>query len=96
MKGIENCAVVKKPDKDRLFVGKAYIVLKADIPCTSQTMEWIIEQCTHPITVFGLDEPIQLKSYEIPRDFEFVDTLPRTKADKIDYAALEQMAQMVS
>lgn len=93
LEGIENCAVVKKPDKDRLFVGKAYIVLKSDIPCTSKTIERIVEECAHPITVLGMDEHIQLKSYEIPQDFEFIDALPRTKADKINYEALEEMAQ---
>lgn len=93
LEGIENCAVVKKPDKDRLFVGKAYIVLKPDVPHTLKTVEWIVEKCARPITVLGLDDPIQLKSYEIPQDFEFMDVLPRTKADKIDYNTLEQMAQ---
>lgn len=92
--GIENCAVVKKPDKEELFVGKAYIVLKSDVPRTLKTMEWIKEECARPITVLGLDDLIQLKSYEIPQNFEFVDILPRTKADKIDYETLERMAQM--
>lgn len=96
LEGVESCAVVKEPDEDKLFVGKAYIVLNPNIPRTSKTIEWIREKCTHPISVLGLAEPIQLKSYEIPQDFEFIAALPRTKADKIDYDALEQMAHKAS
>lgn len=91
--GIASCAVVKKPDKNKLFVGKAYIVLTAGTPHTSKTIKEIKEKCTQPITVLGLAEPIQLKPYEIPQNFEIIAALPRTKADKIDYGALEQMAQ---
>lgn len=91
--GIASCAVVKKSDKSKLFVGKAYIVLNENVPHTSKTMAYIKEKCTQPILVSGVDEPIQLKPYEIPQEFEFIATLPRTKADKIDYGVLEQMAQ---
>lgn len=90
---VDSCAVVKKTDDDKLFVGKAYIVLKENIPHTSEMLEEIREKCAQPITISGTDEPIRLKSYEIPQDFELIDALPRTKADKIDFRLLEHMAQ---
>ncbi len=38
-------------------------------------------------------EAAQLKEYEIPTSFEIVETLPRTRADKIDYNVLEANAE---
>ena len=38
-------------------------------------------------------ETIQLKPYEVPESIEFLDKLPLTKADKVNYALLEEMAK---
>ena len=39
-------------------------------------------------------EDLQLKDFEIPSSFEFIDIIPRNKADKIDYQKLEEQARL--
>lgn len=88
---IESVAVVKKPDKENLYTGQAFIVLKREIEKSKETVNYIIKQCHEPLLADG--NTIQLKPYEIPGTIVFVDLLPRTKADKIDYRKLEETAQ---
>ncbi len=91
--GIENCAVVKMPDEKKLYVGKAYVVLKEGMPRDEVTDEYIRKCLESPRVINDNGDTIQLKPFEIPETFEFVDALPRTKADKIDYLTLEKMAE---
>lgn len=93
IKGVENCAVVKMDDAEKLYVGKAYIVLKEGMPKDEVTLEYIKECLKHQITDEKTGDTLQLKEHEMPASFEFVDDLPRTRADKIDYSALEEMAR---
>ena len=58
-----------------------------------KTLEHIKEMCTRELYMPKTGEVAQLKEYEIPQSFEFVDSLPRTKADKIDYPTLEKNAE---
>lgn len=88
---IAACAVVKMVDKELLYVNKAFVVLKENVPKTKKTMELIMKQCTEPVKSVGHKKVDQLKSYEIPAEIEFIDQLPRTRADKIDYLLLEKM-----
>lgn len=87
--GINECAVVKVPDEEVLYVNKAYIVLGNEFEASEQTMEKIKEQFNNPIlTASGQVE--YLKSCEIPTYVEFVSELPRKQGtDKVDYASLE-------
>lgn len=86
---IEACAVVKKPDKELLYVGKAYIVLKQGTESVEETKKYIFEQGRKEL-VMPSGERLQLKPNEIPSDIEFIAGLPRTKADKVDYQELER------
>ena len=43
----------------------------------------------NPIT----GETIQLKPFEVPESITFLDSLPKTLADKVDYKLLEKMAK---
>ncbi len=89
---IDSVAVVKKPDKEMLYTGKAFIVLKKGIEPSEKCKDYIFEKCQKAIITLN-GEKVNLKPYEIPKSIEFCAQLPRTKADKIDYAAMEENAQ---
>lgn len=86
---VNECAIVKVPDKEMLYVNKAYIVLKNNDKNRSKDLENLKKQFKAPvITSNGQVE--QLKWYEIPTYVEFVSELPRKKGtDKIDFMLLE-------
>lgn len=88
---IDSVAVVKKPDDELLFTAKAYVVLKNGILPTKETEEYIKEKCNQTLTL-NTGEETQLKPYEIPASIEFIEALPRTEADKINYTKLEALA----
>ena len=90
---VEACCVVPKPDKDLLFTNKAYVVLKDGIMPTKEVSDYILDMCYKPIYNSLTGETIQLKPYEVPESIEFLDKLPLTKADKVNYALLEEMAK---
>ncbi len=88
---IFNCAVVKVPDENELYVNKAYVVLKKNIEQTEELMEEIFEKLYKPICING--KIVQLKEYEIPKYMEFSAELPRIiGTEKIDYSSLENDA----
>lgn len=91
---VDSCVVVKKPDDDLLFTGKAYIVLKNGYEPTNEIMEYISEKCKERVKNIITGEEIQLKDFEIPTSFEFVESIPRNTADKIDYPLLEEKARL--
>ena len=88
---VESCAVVPKPDIDMLFVSQAFVVLKPGYEPTEEMKKHIIEESRKTITDSN-GQQITLKKYEVPRVVVFLDKLPRTQADKIDYRALEKEA----
>ena len=90
---VEACCVVPKPDKDLLFTNKAYIVLKDGIMPTKEISDYIMNECYKPIYNSVTGETIQLKPFEVPESIEFLDKLPLTKADKVNYVLLEEMAK---
>lgn len=90
IEGIATSAVVKHPDSEWLYVGHAFIVLDDK----SLTIEDVKKQLIMQRKLVN-GETIQLKQYEIPRYFTVVDYLPRTKADKIDYAELEKQSLLI-
>lgn len=86
-----DCAIVKVPDKDKLYVNKAYIVLESNADITTMKEE-ILARCKEPVE-FSNGDTEQLKEYEIPTYIEFVSELPRKKGtEKIDYTSLEEDA----
>lgn len=91
---VDSCVVVKKPNDDLLYTGKAYIVLKNGYEPTSEIMQYISEKCKERIKNIITGEELQLKDFEIPASFEFVDAIPRNVADKIDYSMLEEKARL--
>ena len=88
---IDSVAVVKKPDDELLFTAKAYVVLKNGILPTKETEAYIKEKCNQNL-ILNTGEETQLKPYEIPTSIDFIDVLPRTEADKINYTELEALA----
>ena len=86
----ESAAVPKPNEKDR-YETKVYIVLKEGIEPTEELKEKILELLKYPVKT-STGEELILKEYEIPKSIEFVDKIPKTKADKTDFKALEQMA----
>lgn len=73
-----DCAVVKKPDDIRSFIAKAFIVLRENVEYTKELEEKIKLICGS-----------QLQSCAIPAEYEVIDKLPLTRAEKIDYTILE-------
>lgn len=89
---VSECAIVKVPDEEMLYVNKVYIVLKNNNESNDTALEDIKRKFNEPVeTLSGQTE--QLKWYEIPTYIEFVSELPRKKGtEKIDYMLLEQDA----
>lgn len=89
---VDLCAVVKVPDKDMLYVNKAYIVLNDNVKSDETEKEKIINLFNEPVKEQNGDVE-QLKWYEKPKYVEFVKELPRRKGtEKVDYALLEKDA----
>lgn len=89
---VESCSVVPKKDKDLLYTNVAYVVLKKGILPTKEVSNYILDMCYKPIENIVTKEKIQLKPFEVPSSIEFLEELPRTKADKVDYNLLEKLA----
>lgn len=90
--GVQDCAVVKVPDKELLFVNKAYIVLDADFAPTAETEQRIRAMLNYSVLA-PTGRNVQLKPYEMPAYIEFVSSLPRKPGtEKINYQFLEQDA----
>lgn len=86
---IADCAAVKFPDENELFVVKAFVVLENGIAPTDELRAEILAKLREPITTNGKTE--QLKEYEVPLDIKFIEALPRiTGTEKVDYATLEK------
>ena len=90
---VDSVVVVPKPDEDLLFTNKAYVVLKDGVMPTKEISDYILDMCYKPIINNITGETIQLKPYEVPESITFLDTIPRTKADKADYKLLEELAK---
>ena len=89
-KRIVDCAAVKLPDENELFVAKAFLVMEDGTATTEQLKAEIMEKLRKPIIANGKTE--QLKEYEVPVEIAFIERLPRVAGtEKVDYQALEQM-----
>lgn len=88
---IVDCASVKVPDEDELFVNTAFIVLENGVFPTDELRNEIFTKLYNPI--INGDKIEQLKEYEIPKNIEFIESLPRNSgSEKINYSKLEQLA----
>ena len=90
---VDSCCVVPKEDKDLLFTNKAYEVLKDGVLPSLEVSDYIMNMCYKPLYNSVTGEMVQLKPFEVPESITFLDVLPRTKADKVDYTFLENMAK---
>ena len=89
---IADVAAVKVPDEDELYITKAYVVLKDGVTPDEQTKQEIYDSLLIPINTNGKQE--QLKEYEIPKDIEFIEAIPRKNGtEKVDYELLEEKAK---
>ena len=74
---VDRCCVLGIPDKERIELVKAFIVLNKVVPRSEETREAIKEYCK-----------TRIARYAMPRKVEFLDELPKTKIGKVDYNKL--------
>ena len=74
---VDRCCVLGIPDKERVELVKAFIVLKSNVDRSEETKESIKEYCK-----------TRIARYAMPRKMEFLDELPKTKIGKVDYNQL--------
>lgn len=88
---IKDCAAVKKANDQLRFETYVYIVLKDGYEKNYETKEHIKSELLRIVK----DKQFNFKEYEIPftESIEFIDEIPKTEADKIDYNLLESMAE---
>ena len=72
-----NCVVVGIPHPYKVQIPKAFIVLKNDVKPSSSVKKSIVEHCKK-----------NLASYMIPKEFEYRESLPKTKLGKVNYREL--------
>ena len=86
---IADCAAVKQPDENELYINKVFVVLENGVMPTEELKRELLDKLSLPV-VSG-NKTVQLKEYEIPKDIIFVDELPRKEGtEKIDYMVLEK------
>ncbi|MBR3145813.1 MAG: acyl--CoA ligase [Bacilli bacterium] len=86
---IADCAAVKQPDENELFINKAFVVLEPGVEPSEELKREMLDRLLLPVVT--ADKTMQLKEYELPKDIIFVDELPRKEGtEKIDYQVLEK------
>ena len=78
---VTDCAVVQGPDPVRCMLPKAFINVPGDID---------FDEAVNRIREFCAKE---LQSYAVPVTFTKITSLPLTRAGKVDYRALEKVAE---
>lgn len=76
------CCAIGIPDKERINIPKIVIVLNDSYLENDELTNNILEHCKNC-----------LPTYMVPEIVEYMDELPRTPRGKIDYRALEKMAE---
>lgn len=88
---VKQCYVVKQPDAKLGLSACAFVVVNEGVPKNNATRKQIVKDCMEP---FYLGKHrVTLKSYELPQRVVIMEELPLTRADKIDFRKLEQMAK---
>lgn len=76
---VEVCSVIGIPHKYKIHVPKAFIVVKKDTKKSNVRIRHeLIELCKKKLSV-----------YSQPKEYEFLDKLPKTLMGKVDYKKLE-------
>ncbi len=88
---VKSCYVVKMPDAKLGWASCAFVVVNDGIGKNNETRRKIAKESTTPFYIGK--RRITLKEYEIPRRVVFLDELPLTRANKIDFRKLERMAK---
>ena len=83
--------VVSIPDKEYEFAACAFVVLKEGVAPNDEARRSILQTASEPFWV-GRDF-IRLRPHEIPRRIVFLDAMPLTAAEKVDFRKLEQLAE---
>ena len=78
--GVSDCAVIGIPDALRGEIVKAYIVFDKE-----NTAEDGVEQALKKVKE---ELSLSVSRFAMPRSFELVESIPKTKVGKIDIAAL--------
>lgn len=86
---VSECVVVPKPDDEKLYVSKVFVVLKDNYKSTPNICN-ILMNDLHNFS--DKNSEYYLKEYEFPSSIEFVNSIPLTSANKIDYKKLENEA----
>lgn len=76
---VEKCVVVSMPHEYKKEVPKAYIILKSDKPKSEETVSEIKAFCKE-----------NLAHHSVPYKYEFVDDLPKTPYNKVDFMKLQK------
>lgn len=76
---VEKCVVVSIPHQYKKEVAKAFVVLKNGTEKNAETENIIREYCKK-----------KLMHYSVPYKYEFVDLLPKTAYNKIDFMKLQR------
>lgn len=79
---VDKCVVVAVPHQYKKEVAKAYIVLKNGKEKNDATIEEIRAYCKK-----------KLMHYSVPYKYEFVDVLPKTAYNKIDFMKLQRESE---
>lgn len=93
IEGVESCIAVPKPNDEKLFTCKVFIVPTKDTVVDENYISFLKTQFTKPLVDVNGDE-VQLKPYEIPESLDIIKKLPRCldKGEKIDVSLLEEKA----
>ena len=76
---VKKCCVIGIPHKYKIQVPKAFIVLEENKKPNAKLKKELRDLCKK-----------NLAAYAIPKDLEFVESLPKTLYNKIDYKLLEK------
>ena len=76
---VQMSCVIGVPDSYRMQAVKAFIMLKPCVPANDDTKEQIMSYCRKHIA-----------KYELPREIEFREELPKTLVGKVAYRVLEE------
>jgi long-chain acyl-CoA synthetase len=79
---VQTSCVIGVPDEIRGSKIWAYIVPNEGVPRTEETVKKLKAYCKENIA-----------RYAVPREYRFVDALPKTKINKIDYRSLERASE---
>ena len=88
---VKACQAVKGPDPKLDLAIYAFVVLKDGVPKNNETRRAIVKTAAEPYYI-GRDR-IALRPHELPHCIIFMDELPLTQADKVDFRKLEAMAR---